>query len=342
MTVLWMDDPSYYSNAQLSSRYDNVTAITVNAATGRFGTASWRTNNNNNFGALVKLLPSSSATLTAGFSFKLITLTTQGNDMVTFLDSGTAQTSVWVTATGQIQLLRGGTTVFGTLSTNALQIGVWYRMEFKLTVDPSAGVAEVRINGTSVGWFPSTGSLNTRGSANSSANQVRMGNIVNNTPNIFDANDFVVTDNNSPNAGFLGDKKCYLRMPNSDSSVQWTRLSGASNYLMVNENPADDDTTYNSSSTPTQLDLLGLPALPGAATNIVAINNVIKSRKDDAGTRTIHDVMKSNTTQSESADIPLSTTYQYNDFILDQDPDTSAAWTPTGANALLVGYKEIA
>jgi hypothetical protein len=216
MSVVWMDDPSFYNSAQCLVRYEDAGSVQVLTTGGRFGGPCW--NFTTNFGRIRKNVPSA-ATYTMAFSVKW----TSQNSIPFFLvkDSGTVQLTARLNA-GQIQVFRGDQSVLLAQSSNSVITGVWYRIEFKFTIDPSAGVIEVRVNGTSTGWIPSTGSLNTRASANSTANMIQIGYDQNSTPAGYNFNDYVITDTNSPNANFLGDKRCFLRMPSSDSSVQWT------------------------------------------------------------------------------------------------------------------------
>jgi hypothetical protein len=95
-------------------------------------------------------------------------------------------------------------------------------------------------------------------------------------------------------------------------------------------------------STPGDIDLFGFPTLPAGAQNISALDNVLRARKDDAGTRSIATQIHSGATDSTGATIPLSTSYQYVDTIDETDPNTSAAWTVSNLNAATLGYKEIA
>jgi len=397
MSVLWMDDPSYYATAQIATRYTLTGGGSISVATGgRFGNG-W------NFSAASNILRPVTAiqTGTQAISLKMVNLPSNARQIIYFEDTGTVQCDLRVDPTGHLVVTRNGTTL--ATSTSVLIANVWYRIEFKLKVDPSAGTIEVHVNGSSTGWIPSTGSLNTRASTNSTFNQIAVGSGGNDL--VVTINDWVFTDTNSPNADFLGDKRCFNRMPNSDSSVAWANNwaawaastafalgnqikdsngnvqqctqagttgsgshptwqttgglvttdgtakwtvvgsganPGAHNWMAVSEIPEDGDNSYNSDSTPGDVDLFGLANLPAGAQNIAAISEILFCRKDDAGTRTIQGEISSSGTTANSASLTLSTSYQFLDFINETDPHTSAAWTVPGANALLVGYKEIA
>lgn len=401
MSILWADDPSFYATANLSSRY-NTAGLGVESGQGRFGGNAWGATNSS--GAVIRKTVATAVTGTMGFSFAWCGASIT-SIIASFMDSASTQVDVRVTGAGQLIVTRNGTQI-GSTSTNALTSGVWYRIEFKTTIDPSAGVIEVRVNGSSTGWIPSTSGLNTRATANTSFNQIQIGGASNSsTHNYF--NDWLYTDSNSPNANFLGDKRCFLLSPNADSSVQWTNTwaswaastvmvvgqqykdgngnvqqvtavtsdaktgsspptwattggspttdnhvttvvigsgsnPGAHNWMAVSEIPEDSDNSYNTDSTPGDVDLFSHPNLPAGAQNIAAVNNVLVARKDDAGTRSIASQIKSGATTSTGATVALSTSYVFIDQIAETDPNTSAAWTVSGVNSMLGGYKEIA
>lgn len=401
MSVLWMDDPSFYGTAQITSRY-NSGAIGVESGMGRFGGSAWGATNNSSSVATKTVATAVTGTQGIAFKWSGSSIT---SIIMSFLDSSSTQVDLRVNGAGQFIVTRNGTQI-GSTSTNALSSGIWYRVEFKVTIDPSAGVIEVRVFGSSTGWIPSTSGLNTRATANTSFNQIQIGGASNSaTHNYF--NDWVYTDTNSPNANFLGDKRCFLLSPNANSSVQWTPTfaswaastvmvvgqqikdsngnvqqvqsvtsdaktggsaptwattggntttdnhvtwvvvgsganPGATNWMAVSEIPEDGDNSYNTDSTPGDVDLFSHPNLPAGAQNISAVDNVVFARKDDAGTRSIASQIKSSTTTSTGATVALSTSYTFIDQIAETDPNTSAAWTASGVNSALFGYKEIA
>jgi hypothetical protein len=70
--------------------------------------------------------------------------------------------------------------------------------------------------------------------------------------------------------------------------------------MAVSEPIVDGDNSYNSDSVVNDVDLFTIQALPAGAANISAVDNVIYCRKDDAGTRTISNEIKSGTTTSNA------------------------------------------
>lgn len=137
----------------------------------------------------------------------------------------------------------------------------------------------------------------------------------------------------------LGEARAYLRKPNADSAVQWTPNSGANNWSRVSDSSVDDDTTYNSSATAGQADLFDVADLPGGlAGTVLSIAHSTRARKDDAGTRTMHQSIKSGATQTNEAAFSVGNGYVTVSTFKDINPATSAAYTVTEINALKIGY----
>ncbi len=405
MSVLWMDDPSYYATlTNQNIRYlVGIGGLTISAGNGRFGGNAWTAFSSSNWSKTQNI--GTVVTGTAAISFNVTNLPATGNaGILSFFDSATLQCDLRITPAGTLLVTRNGTQI-GSTSTFAFATNVWHRVEFKITIDASAGSIEVRVDGNAV--IGPTGSLNTKNSAatNTSFNEVGFGNNVSGQNMTAFANDLVVTNTSSPNADFLGDVRCFLRLPNADSSVQWTNTwasfinshsyalgdqlkdsngniqqvtvagtsqgagtptwattggvntttggvtftvvgsganPGAHNWMAVSEPLVDGDDSYNTDSTPGDTDLFTLPILPAGANGILAVDNVLYCRKDDAGVRTISNEISSGGTVANAPNLALSTSFVFNDFISETDPNTGLAWTVSAANNLLVGYEEIA
>jgi hypothetical protein len=50
-------------------------------------------------------------------------------------------------------------------------------------------------------------------------------------------------------------------------------------------------------------------------------------------------VVSSNGTETKSANITCGSDWQYDGFVVEDDPDTSNAWDQTGINAMLTGFE---
>lgn len=110
------------------------------------------------------------------------------------------------------------------------------------------------------------------------------------------------------------------------------KMSGVTtHYTQLDDAIPLDDLSYNVSSTATQEDLMGFPAL--SVTPAVIYSVAVKGRiaKSDSGARTIDLRTKSGATTSSGnvAGQAPSLTYQYLSSYFLTDPNTSAAWTGT-------------
>jgi hypothetical protein len=120
-------------------------------------------------------------------------------------------------------------------------VGNWFYLEVRVKIHASAGEAEVRVNEN---IDINLNSLDTYSSNDATIKKVRF------RPVCFDRwtywDDMYIDD-----AQFHGNMRVRTFVPTGDSGThaQWTRSGGSNDYEMVDEKPADDDTTYISTST---------------------------------------------------------------------------------------------
>lgn len=138
---------------------------------------------------------------------------------VTLHDGTTAQCTIAFRSDGSIQLQTGA--IGGAqlaLYNGAITTNTWTTFEIEVVIHPSAGSITVRKNGNASNDHQTTG-LNTRVSANSYANQVR---IVTSSPNLDYIDDFLWRSDASSLA-WIGDVRAYVSMPTGDVSTQFSR-----------------------------------------------------------------------------------------------------------------------
>jgi hypothetical protein len=135
------------------------------------------------------------------------------------------------------------------------------------------------------------------------------------------------------------------------SWVIWGNATGATtNWESVATNPpsgsgAAGDNSSVQSSTVGNEDLYGFPALTTTPSNIYTVAVKAHIKRSDTGARTIDLRMKSNTngTNTDSGGSSTGqtpgTSYGWLASYFDTDPDTSAAWTASGANNAKAGVK---
>ena len=229
-------------------------------------------------------------------------------------------------------------TVLGTW-TGAF-VGVqWNHYQIKVVINNTTGSVEIRKNGNTSDDYSLTG-INTRnGSTNNYANNVSF---YGNNGAMYIDDFYVFNDQGAQPNTWQGDVRAQQLMPNSDSSVTWTKSTGASNNACVNELQENGDTNYVSTNTINNVDLYGTAGL--STTPNAIINVVLKSfvRMDDAGPHTYKARMSSGGTVLDGGNLALTSNYQWNWINYLTDPHTSAAWTASGVNAALIGPFDVA
>jgi hypothetical protein len=270
-----------------------------------------------------------------GCSFKFGSLPASIMTFITFIDSATEQVSLRIDPAGHLVVSRAGVTL--ATSVISLTAGIENYIEFKATINAATGSFEARVNNVSV--IPATSGVNTRNTANSTADRVKFGCNVN--MGACDADDFYICDGNgaAPNNNFLGDVRVDAGLPNgAGANTGLAPLSGI-NWQNVNENPSNDDTTYNSASVVGTKDTYAVADIVHNPTSIFGVQVNMTARKDDAGARSIAAVTRSGGADTDGATQALTTTYNQYREVVALDPATGLPWTKTGYNAAEFGAK---
>jgi hypothetical protein len=136
-------------------------------------------------------------------------------------DGATAQCTIQFQANGNIVLIAGAVTgsVLDTYSGAFSAQNTWYGFEIEVVINNTTGSWAVRKNGNNVNDHSASG-LNTRASSNNYANKLTYGTGASGANSqIFDD---LYWQSGSSTGTWLGDLRCYTRMPASDNSVQFT------------------------------------------------------------------------------------------------------------------------
>lgn len=235
-------------------------------------------------------------------------------------------------------------TLFGTadLSINAK---VWYFLEVKVNFHASTGSIVARIHEQEVLNLTNINTASTTSGqtrpyeirfANENGARLEIDDIY-----ICDDVDATGTQGAAYN-DFLGDNIVVRLTPNANGTTNDFTGSDADstdNYLLVDDDPPDGDTTYVQSATVGQKDLYGFEALSLTPAQIEAV--VLKSyaKKTDGGSRTFVHVARSSASETDSDAIAPSTDYQFHQSIFTLDPNTSARWLKAGVDAMEGGVK---
>ncbi len=274
------------------------------------------------------------ATLVCGLAFNLgsgLPVTFPSN-IIAFFEGANNGINIRVLTDGTIRAYRSNT-ILGT-STNTLGSGTWYYIELKVLTDNSAGTVEIRVNGAT--WLNLT-SQDTQPDSNAYHNAVRFG-TTNATSRYDDI--YILDGSGSANNDFLGNRKVVALDPDgAGDNTDWTPSAG-SNYQNVDDgDEVDEDTTYNETSTDADEDLYTYGDLPGVTASVNGVQITSEARVT-AGSMDLSNVIKTGTTtDAGSAETITSTSYVTTTRVEEQDPDTVAAWTPSGVNGAQFGIR---
>ena len=232
-------------------------------------------------------------------------------------------------------------TLLGRSANNVWTGNVWQFFEVHPVIG-SSGSVEVRINNEAKLTIPSA---NTQQTANAWFDKLGFTESpIGNSGTFLTVDDFYYNDNTAgpglvPADTYLGDSCTDTLFAVGNDSVAFTPLSGT-NYQMIDEVQMDSDTTYNSSSTVNQEDRFNYTATRNALTTAYALQVTGAYRKDDGGTRTIEQAVKSGSTEAYSSghNIP-DVNYAYYTDLWVLNPDTGFNWTKAEIDAMKAGYK---
>lgn len=353
MGIAFIDGYDAYANNDLSKKWTLVTSANIVSDKVRTGTYSLSRG-----GASFSVIwqePSSTpyANAILGTAFLMNTIPSGTTTIASFYgNTGVVQNSIYVNVDGRLTVTRAGnapgSTGGGTAlltSSKSLSANTWYFLEWRVVCNTTTGVMEVRINGDSTGWIPSTGSLNTMQTTGAGNNRIIGFGIggVSGSQTYFD-DTYYISENGTGTTTFLGDCAVRTSRPDADGNqTDFTPSTGVDNYAMVDETYQDGDTTYNSSAIVNQIDLYGFQATgfeSSANVHAVQVLNVV--RKTDAGTCTVRPKIRSSGTNYNGSNTNPSTTYTFVTEIFEKDPATAAKWTVTGVEAAEFGVERTA
>lgn len=352
MVVRFMEGfEGFENNATLLEMYPNGTTTQVGDTTdtpygiGRAASSAQDADNYIEFDEI----GAAAATLIFGFDMYCVqfeTVSSENSILFQVMDGSTVhgelRASSGATAdSATLRYVRGDGTELGSASVS-ISSNTWYNISLKLTIDDSAGAVDLEIDETNV---LSLSSVDTRNGGNASMDGCRLYWGLNDAGDalIFD-NFYVLDTTGSSSNDFLGSCQIEHLTPNSDASVQWSRSTGSTNESVVDDSFALNETDYVETSTVGHKDLYGFGSLSGLAgvSTINAVSVGINAFNTNAATpRTIKTVLKSGTTEESGSDytLPSNTNQIEINSVWNTDPDTSAAWTESGVNALEMGME---
>lgn len=352
--LLFCDSFDHYATGDLTEKYASVLAVPTIGAYGRRSSNGLRASGAPPC-AVFAALGAAPATVVVGVAVKIASLSATPGGFLALFDGpgGQAQLVLSFNVDGSLTLTRAygygqntatsplslsSGTVLASSASGVVAAGAWAFVEIKATIHGSAGSAEVRVNGAAV---ISVSGANTQGSGSAQITSVVLGMNAWNADPSFD--DFYACDTSgSVNDDFLGDVRVDAHYPTGAGATAGWSASAGSNYACVDENPANDDTDYVSTSTLNAIDTYAFEDLKNAGGTIRAVQVVASCRKSDAGACSVAPVVRRGGTDYIGTAGNPDQGYAYIRRPYDVDPSTSAAWTETDFNGAEFGVKKTA
>lgn len=153
--------------------------------------------------------------------------------------------------------------------------------------------------------------------------------------------DVYVTDTSDAsgagNTGFLGDIRVEELMPDADSDYkEWTPLTGSDHYAMVDDNPCDEDTSYNEGASDGLRDTYTFPSVAPVNGNVKGVCVNFVAKKMDSGNRSLSAIGRYNSTDANGTEVDLGSEYIVHQSFMEKAPD-GTAWTIAKVNDSVYG-----
>lgn len=306
--------------------YIDISSATINSSVGRY-------------------LPGNYSTFFSGQSYSIIdpNSTTYPNSYISFLDKASRTPQVTIalsSATNVISVYRGATggTLLGSSAAGVYPLtGAWFSLEAAITISPTVGSCEVKVNGTDV---ITLSGVNTQNVASGTVGAVQWGAGVQKGVSAFY---FCDNTGGAPWNTFLGAVRVATVRPTTNDAVTFTPVGNASNYLNAAEYPPVPGTDYNQSGTVGAQDTFSQGGLPAGTWTVLGITTKELFRLSSFGSRQASGLVKSGVSVALGATRTIvGTANVVVTDVFETDPATSAQWTSAAAGAVKNGYRIIA
>lgn len=294
-----------------------------------------------------KNLSSNQATLIAFLSVGQLALPpTQQSAIIVFLDSGTYQTGLQVTAAGALQFVNGITNVGPASAPGLINVAPGtapnHGIEIKITISSSVGTVDCWLDGVHV--ITGTG-LNTQNSAHAYANQVQIGGPsggFGGSDQGFYCDYLRVWDStgSTQNAPVGLDVQPITKLPNAaGTNSQFTPNGFVNNYQCVSVIPPSGSDYVSTSTAGIVDDYKVATAGMSLAPSQVVVTSYYQ--KTDGATRTYTNGVLSGTSTGTGTVFTANAGLTWVQNCITTDPATSAAWTAAGADTAHILHTEV-
>src|SRR3990167_5464810 len=267
---LFLDSFDHYVTADLTQKWTSISNATISSAAGRRSSQGLRLITGGHY--VSKTLVPSGATFICGFSLNAAGFPTTQAALLRLYDSGVNQhVTINLTSAGLFEARRG--TVSGTLlgtSATGISAGVTNYIEIKITVDNSAGVVQIMVNGVSI---LNLTAQDTQNAGTASWVQFDLVN-ASSSGDDYDFDDLYVNDGSGTvNNGFNGDTRVECHYPNTNgNSNMSTPSTGTDRYATIDEALVSGDTDYNTIASVNDKDTVNVENLKATGATIKSVS----------------------------------------------------------------------
>lgn len=328
------------SAAQLLKKWGTFTSVTLQAS-GRNGGG----NGFFIFGTQAETPVNSTDTSIVGLAVNPLGPLTGVVNLIEWGDpNSSVQCRLRINTNGTVEVLRSGITSLGTSVATIITDAYTY-LEAKLFVHNSLGTCVVRADNVEI---LNIGPTDTQGSGVSS--NIRSVDFGGNTGAGVRVDDlYIADDSGTVNNDFLGDCRVDTLAPVSDDIAEFdTATPSANHFENVDEEPVDEDTSYNETPTNGDRDVFGRSALPIHPFPSVVLGvqpwAYIKKQNDSGDVMVRQLVQPVSTIFNQTPQGPSAEDWMVlhdDQEILELNPETAAQWLESEVNASNFGMEVI-
>lgn len=347
MSLLWMDGFEHYNTtgvnvaAAMSGSYVTIgTGVQLLSMPGLGGLGLRAQNTSDTTGSVRKNLPAGKTSGKVGVGVHWYPGTNntvdQRNIIIFASAGGTLLGAVRAFyASNQLALYWGGSQVGSPISFSRNTL---YHIEAQVLIaGSSTGAFGYRVNGVPIA---SSSTLTTNGTA---VAQIWLGGQGSGggtfTDTVYD-NFYIYDEAGSDNNDWLGEMEVFTLFPSADTADDdWALSTGSSGFTLIDNVPAAN-TSYIEGVNPGDISKFEVGNLPTVNMDIAGIQVATSAFKSVSGTITMEHGVEINSNDDITATGSLQqTTQTYHNYLIQYSPDTSALWTPSEVNDLLLVYE---
>lgn len=336
MSLLFVEGFDHYAIADATKKWDAGGVSGSSIVAGRVDGSAWSVGTTTMY--LQKIFSASNETeMIVGFAIKSTSYTTFSGLATFYTVAGVAQLSLSCNSTTGILSVRRGDYSAATIvdTGRALTANNWNYIEMRVLFSQTVGEVEIRVNGEV--WANSTG-LDTCADTNVGAGILRLGNGTAALNSAIYDDLYIIKKDGSGSTDFLGDVRVKTLFPTANGTTTQLTPSAGTNYENVDDATAET-TNYNSSTVAGNKDLYTTGDLTVTGGTVYGLQVVSWAAKDNTGTRSVSNVVKSSTTTDVKTAQAVSTSYDFYSDLLALNPDGSVAWTESTVNAAEIGVQ---